>query len=63
MKTYTVYANQEVFMKKTVMANTHEEAIELAWEDDIGDWKEYEYGDFEIVDYQEHTNSQTTVTA
>jgi len=49
MKTYTVTASQVIYYTKTIEANSPEEAEELAWETDTGhDWKEVEYGDWQI---------------
>ena len=64
MKTFDVYASQLVFYKKTVIANSIEEAEELAWESsDENGWEEVQYGDWELEDIKAVTNSNEEVTA
>lgn len=51
MKTYRVVASQLVYHEKFIQAKDQEQAEDLAWEYDQGnDWKEFQYGDWEIED-------------
>lgn len=47
MKTYTIYASQVVYFKKTVKAESEEQADDLAFKyDPENDWEEYDYGEW-----------------
>lgn len=49
MKTYKVYASQEIFYAKIVEAENEDEALQKAWEDDNGDdWKDVAYGEWKL---------------
>lgn len=54
MKSFQIIASQLVYYKKTVQANTKEEAEKLAWEDDSGEvWTDVSFGDWQLEDVQE----------
>jgi hypothetical protein len=54
MKTYTVIASQLVYYRKTIEANSPEEAENLAWDEDCGDdWKDHAYGEWNLEDIKE----------
>lgn len=47
MKTYTIYASQTIYFKKTVKAESEEQADDLAFQyDPENDWEEYDYGEW-----------------
>lgn len=47
MKTYTIYASQTIYFKKTVKAESEEQADDLAFTyDPENDWEEYDYGEW-----------------
>lgn len=47
MKTYTIYASQTIYFKKTVKAESEEQADDLAFKyDPENDWEEYDYGEW-----------------
>jgi hypothetical protein len=47
MKTYTIYASQTIYFKKTVQAESEEQADDLAFQyDPENDWEEYDYGEW-----------------
>ncbi len=48
MKKYRVYASQIVFYEKEVLANSLDDANEIAWESKDTDWKESQWGDWAI---------------
>lgn len=54
MKTFTVIASQLIFYKKTIAAESEEEAERIAIEDDTGqNWKEFHYGDWQLEEIKE----------
>lgn len=48
MKTFRVYASQEVIYYKEVKADTAEQAEQLAWENDDTSWIDVQYGDWQL---------------
>ena len=50
MAKYRVYASQLVFYTKVVEADSAEQAEELAWESEDTNWKEVQYGDWQLED-------------
>ena len=59
MKTYTIYACQEVLYKKTISANSEEDARHIAWVEDNGDnWKEYSFGLWTIDEIKEEKETK-----
>ena len=50
-KLYRVVASQLVFHETFIEAESEDEAAELAWDSEIEpEWKEFQYGDWEIED-------------
>ncbi len=55
MKTYRVFASQIVFHYKDIEAESAEQAEDIAFsnDEDFGDWKEFQYGDWQIEESRE----------
>jgi hypothetical protein len=56
MRTYRIYASQMVYHYRDVVAESEEQAEEIAFEHDSGMyWEEFQYGDWQIDEVKEIT--------
>ena len=57
MKIYRVFASQVVYHYKDITAESAEQAEDIAFsnDEDFGDWKEFQYGDWQIEESREIT--------
>jgi hypothetical protein len=61
MKKYRVFASQIVYHYKDIEAETIEQAEDIAFsnDEDFGDWKEFQYGDWQIEQSRELIDEST----